>query len=560
MPKATSPSRGQFFFLLILLLAAGLRFVHLGSAPLSEFEAGAALAAKAVAQGQPTDLGAQPGYVLLTSLLFRLLGTGNALARLWPAVAGLALVALPYYWRKTLGQTVALVLSLFLALDPGLVALARLAGGSSLSLAAGLWAASLLLRGRAVVLAGALAAAALLAGPGVYLGLAAAALTWRLERTKLPSPPWQAALPAFFATLVLGGTLLFSAPQGLSGLGQGLAAFLLGHGYPAGVSIGEMLFALFGYGLPALLLGLPHLLRAEPAPGTRPAAIFAGLALLLGLLHPGRQVAHLAWVLLPLYWLAAAEVSRYLRRPQEEPRATYGEFALISLLMPFFAFTLARASGEDYLLYFEPGRLMPVVNPQVLLPLVVVLIAGAASLLVALGWSPRAARQGLVWALSLAACLGLLAASARYGRQTAALTHDLWQPGAATANLRPLLESVDDLSFWGASQPGALAIQRRSPSAALDWALREYPAASGQAAPALAITPADQLPVEFAAYRGQSFAWQTRRDWDAWPPNIFAWLLFRQGSQTDQHIILWARTDLFADGDASLQNFDEAIP
>lgn len=559
MPKTTAPSRGQVFFLLILLLAAGLRLVHLGTAPLSEFEAGAALAADALAQGQPADLGTQPGYVLLTSLLFRLLGTGNALARLWPALAGLALVALPYYWRKSLGQTVALVLALFLALDPGLVALARLAGGPSLSLAAGLWAASLLLRGRSG-LAGALAAAALLAGPGLYLGLAAAALVWVLARPKLPNLAWKAALPAFFTTLVFGGTLLFSAPQGLSGLGQSLAAFLLGQGYPPAVSLGEMLFALLGYGLPALLLGLPHLLRAQPAAGIRPAAFFAGLALLLALLH--RQVADLAWVLLPMYWLAAAEVSHYLRRPDDEPRATYGEFALILLLMPFFAFTLARASGEEYLLYFEAGRLLPVINPQVLLPMIVLLIAGAASLLVALGWSPRAARQGLVWALSLTACLGLLAASARYGRQTAALAHDLWQPGAATADLGPLLKSVDDLSFWGASQPGALAIERRSPSAALDWALREYPAANGQPAPALAIAPADEQPVELAAYRGQSFAWQTRRAWDAWPPNIFAWLLFRQGSQEHQSIILWARSDLFVDGDTNLnlQNFDEAIP
>ncbi|MCW5876621.1 MAG: hypothetical protein KIS85_07030, partial [Anaerolineales bacterium] len=414
MQKPNGPSRGQFFFILILLLAFGLRFVNLGQLPLSEFEARAALAADALAHGQPGDLGAQPGYALLTSLLFRLLPSSNFLARLWPALAGLALVALPYFWRDKLGHKTALVFTLLLALDPGQAALARLAGGYSLALSAGLWAASLLARGRALT-AGVLAAAALLAGPSLYFGLVAAGLAWLVARPQLPALPWRKALPPLLITLALGGTLLLSAPQGIAGAGLTLAGFLFGQAQLAPASIGRVLFALLGYGLPALGFGLLHLLRRRDSV-TLPAAAFAAAALLLVLLHPQRQVADLAWVLLPLWGLAAAEISLHLRAPVEEPWATYGQFGLISLFSIFLAILLAQTSSGTYLLFFEPGRLLPVVNTQLGLALMVLLVAAAASLLIGLGWSGRAAIQGLAWSLSLTACLCLLAAGSRYGR------------------------------------------------------------------------------------------------------------------------------------------------
>ncbi|MCW5876123.1 MAG: hypothetical protein KIS85_04490, partial [Anaerolineales bacterium] len=118
-----------------------------------------------------------------------------------------------------------------------------------------------------------------------------------------------------------------------------------------------------------------------------------------------------------------------------------------------------------------------------------------------------------------------------------------------------------ELSWGGAGPREALAVQARSQSAALRWALRRHPQASGgQAAPALALAPATQdPPAEFAAYRGQSFALQAEPAWEGWPPNLFAWLIFRQAPIASEHIILWARSDLFLDG-AGLDNFQEAIP
>jgi len=83
--------------------------------------------------------------VLLTGLLFFLFGDSNAIARLWPALAGSLLVLLPWTFRGYLarypaGRIAGLVLAFGLALDPGLVAASRLAGGPMLAAGFGLLA------------------------------------------------------------------------------------------------------------------------------------------------------------------------------------------------------------------------------------------------------------------------------------------------------------------------------------------------------------------------------------------------------------------------------------
>jgi hypothetical protein len=51
------------------------------------------------------------------------------------------------------------------------------------------------------------------------------------------------------------------------------------------------------------------------------------------------------------------------------------------------------------------------------------------------------------------------------------------------------------------------------------------------------------------AYRGQDFAWWAYPDWPSGLPQDWPrWLVFRQGPQREEHIILWARGDLFPDG------------
>jgi hypothetical protein len=546
MAKKSTFTVEQVFYIGILLLAIFLRFAFLGASPLTKTEAQAALPAFELAQGGAPSLGAQPAYVLLTSQLFSFFGSNEFLARFWPALFGAALALLPSFWRDLLSRKTAILLSLFLAIDPGLVAVSRLAAGNMFAIAALLFALTAWRRA-AFVWTGVFIALALLSAPTLYLGLFAALMLWLLVYRGYLNFKTSALRPAGIAAagvLLIGGTWFLRAPQGLSGLGNVFAGFIQGWVPGSGVEVAQLTFALVGYSFPALLFGGIGALRAWR---TRDQfnislSLWALSSFVLAFVYPGRQVADLLWGLIPLWALAAGQISLYLHLPNEERRAAFGEAGLILLLSTFFTIMLAKVSMHDF--GTEGFAQYAFVAGGVLL------LASLASFLVAFGWSRQAAANGLVWALSILFVLGLLSASTRFMRPGPLLANELWQPGPAAGQAALLTSSLNELSMWQLGQFQSLPVELRRDDTALRWVTRLLPPADAQeASPAVLITAmAEEQPAELSAYRGQSFAWETHRAWQAWPPNVFGWLLFRQAPTFNQEIILWARLDLFADG------------
>jgi hypothetical protein len=133
----------HLLYFVALLVAFGLRFINLGESPLSPHEAAQAWPAWLAATGTQVANAPAPTSALLYGLqswLFFLTGGSDALARLLPALAGTALVLLPWWWRAWLGRGAALVVAWLLALDPWLTALSRAGDGAILSIALGLLA------------------------------------------------------------------------------------------------------------------------------------------------------------------------------------------------------------------------------------------------------------------------------------------------------------------------------------------------------------------------------------------------------------------------------------
>ena len=240
--------------------------------------------------------------------------------------------------------------------------------------------------------------------------------------------------------------------------------------------------------------------------------------------------------------------------PQREKAAAFGHSGLMLLLLIFLGQMLAKQSLAD------PGS--ELARFYLLLAGGVILLGAIATVLIAFGWSRQAAASGLVWALSFFFSIFLLSASMRFARGAAATANDLWLPGPAAGQTRLLLSSLRDLTAWETGQLQELPVDLRVESAALRWELRNLPeeiSSESGAAPALIITLAeDSQPAEAISYRGQSFALEVQRAWGGWPPNFFRWLLFRQAPTLTQQAILWARPDLFPDGDLSLQNETDA--
>ena len=117
-------------YILIGMIATGLRFYALGAQPLRESEAAQALAAWRFYQG---NLKGATGYSPLLFLgnvfCFALLGASEAMARLVPALSGTVLAVLPYFLRRHLGRSGALAASILLALSPSTLFFSRHLGG-----------------------------------------------------------------------------------------------------------------------------------------------------------------------------------------------------------------------------------------------------------------------------------------------------------------------------------------------------------------------------------------------------------------------------------------------
>ena len=161
--SSRSKATETVLYFLAITIAITIRFLHLGAQPLSDYEASWALQSLGVAQGARPVLDPNPAYILLAAVNFFIFDASNFLARFWPALAGSLLALAPLFLRGRLGRIPSLILAFGLAIDPGLVALSRLAGGPILAIAFAVftWIAWEQDRPR---LAGMLAALALLSG------------------------------------------------------------------------------------------------------------------------------------------------------------------------------------------------------------------------------------------------------------------------------------------------------------------------------------------------------------------------------------------------------------
>jgi hypothetical protein len=574
---------------LAFLIALGLRLVQLGTAPLTDSEANFALQALHIANGTRPLLGPQPAYILLTSVLFLIFESSNFMARLIPGIMGSVMVFAPMLFRGQLRPRPALILAFLFAIDPGLVALSRLAGGVVLAVAFTLFAWGMW-NHRRFVLAGIFAGLALLSGTSIWMGLLGLGLAWLFIRVverkpftedsdmpvpdsediddSIPAPQsstqgyqFRPLALALIATLILAGTLFFTVPNGLSAWVGSLPAYLSGWVTSTGMTPGRISFILFIYEPLALFFAILSMIRGFRTGSGRiiRLSIWLAVSLLLAIFY--RQVGELAWVILPLQTLAALEIARSLVVfPSERIEVGVVTTALL-ILLTYIWFDIA-AIGLDPFNQFVTA--IPVIgsiqNPRYAILFGALGILILCILFVAFGWSARIAWLGTTWAFLIYLTVYSLGAAWGASGVRNPSGVELWttDPRPAQANL--LLQSVDDVSEMSVgedqSQP-VTVVGVNSP--ALEWLLRNHAvekvaALDPQAVPPLIITPPmDNLNLP-AAYRGQDFTWRQFVQYENMQrPEWWRWLVNRQLPRTDEVIILWARDDLFPDARQSSQ-------
>lgn len=566
-------------YLLAFFLALFLRLLNLGQSPLTDGEAAWALQALQVAQpGAASSLpGASPAYIFLTGITFSIFGASEFLARFWPALVGALIVWLPCSFRHEMGRKAALILAFGLAVDPGLVTVSRQASGPMLALGFSLFALAAW-HARRLAWAGAFAGLALLSGPAFWQGALGLGLAWLLYRLLLRSTTRpgevfdesdpQTALPtradilrglvALFAAVLLVGAYLLRYPQSLASLMGSLSAYLDGWTMPSGVSPLAILISLFVFQPLGIIFALVSLGRwlvrhfqreiDLPYPMLLPL-LWLLISLVLTLVYPARQVSDLVWVLVPLWALAADGLAVYL--PDEKPSViSWLQAGLVLVLAALFWNTLIATSQ------IVPQTELPWPAVQLGILFGILALGAMTTALVSLGWSWTVSRDGLVWGLTAAFTIYSLAILWGSAQLRPNQPQELWGPAPGIGQVRLVQETITDLSEWHTGLGNKIEIVSTIDTPSIRWALRDFtqvryiPEIPIGEMPAVLLTrQSAETPELTAAYRGQDFVWWLRPAWDGpLPADFVSWLTFRKAELEFEHIILWARSDLFPGG------------
>ncbi len=572
-----------WLYTLAFLLALSLRLIQLGALPLTDAEAEPALQALHITQGLKPALSPHPFYILLTTPLFFIYGgAANFLARFISAIVGSALVFAPLLFQGRLKPRPGLILAFFIALDPGLVTISRTAASGIFAvtfiiLAWGFWINH---RPR---LAGTFAALALLGGPAIWPGLLGLAIAWAIrqglegrsakeeaqpqeERPSLQSPisnlessisnlksptsnpELRSALISFLAAFFIAGTLFLVIPNGLSAALGSIADYVSGWMLPSGVPSRRLFLSLLIYQPAAIILALAAIGRGWWRGSRRiiQLNIWLLVAVLLVVFYPARQVSDLAWALIPLWVLAALELTRYFDILPQERAETLG-VVLLTLFILVFAWLDFTAS----LWVSAPS---PEFSLRIWLLAGSIVLLAVSIMLVAFGWSVRVARLGGIWGLVLGLSILSLGGTLGAAGLRGASNPELWWPTARPMQAGLINATINDLSEWGSGDDNALPVVILNiDSPALEWAVRGHQVTNAKAldpaaSPAFIITSFEIDPSLAASYRGQDFMWRQKTSWDILSINDWMrWVALREAPQENETIILWARADLFLD-------------
>ncbi len=600
-------------WLLVGLLALWLRGWRIDAAPLRLPEAeNSLLAWRFVHDGQSpaADAAYSPALFSGQAAFFLLFGAGDAIARLWPALAGLGLTLAPLLMRRQLGRGAALATGGLLALSPTAVLLSRTATGDvltalgSLLLVAGLWRmadetkeplSSLILAvpalGLGLILSSSpLAYSALIALVGalaLLLGTAQSAdpdayPRFRQVWARLGQP---AHLKLGLALFAGGLTLLSTAfVWNVGGLGAMADLFVrwldgfviwsddLGWGYPFTL--------LLAYDFMILLLGgigvLIALLRLRPS-GLY-LIFWAGVSLLLALVRSGHGPGDVLLALVPLACLGGVALEGLAHALRREGRwRDEGLILLISL--PLWAVlwaNLTRYVAAPYQLV-ETSALFQVDFPTrlgrvILMAFLLLLVLGVFGLLQGSASALRGAGLSLVIVLTLSTWAAAWGAS----HARPADPRELLLVEPTSPQVRLMRASLERLSndHYQAAHAIDLTVQAPADEAALlAWYLRDFPTlfvdrlGPEVSSPAVVGPQPPPTPNLGPDYIGQTFV--LRRSWRPLElgckttpvstlrgeqvgildcSGLFRWLLYRQSppQPEEQAVVLWVREDLWS--------------
>jgi hypothetical protein len=369
------------------------------------------------------------------------------------------------------------------------------------------------------------------------------------------------------AAVFFAGTLFFAIPGGLGAMAGSIPAYLSGWlpstGGAVYASIGQIFAALLLYEFLPLILGLWGAVRGLLRRNAFDQFLLVWWVVAFGLVlaYPAHQAADLVWSLIPLWLLAARQMTRLASVPSVDRLTSLSQAVLTALIVAFISMTFvslintAPATLWEYWVRLAGAALMLV----------------ASTGLIAWGWSREVALRGLAWGICAVLVIYTTAAVWNAAGLSGRASHELWSGSSLVRQADLLKNSLHDLTLQGpviSDGPDLAVVNASSPS--LRWLLRDvqkisFPTQlSRDASPALVISAGQagqqgQEDLALAAmYRGQDFTLTESIDWELLKPaDWFRWMVFRRlpaDALLQERVILWARSDFFPGGIPAVSN------
>jgi len=551
-------------FLVIFAIAIFIRFLNLGKLPFGDVEAATALQALRLSQGSAL----QPaGNVLLTNLMAAwmfLFGNEAWGARFFSALAGSLLVMLPFIFKKHFNQRVLIVISFWLAIDPGFVAMSRQINSTGLAILLSGLAYLAFLEQKSIWL-GILSGLLLLSGSSFWFGLIPIALAFAITYLRKSTGGAARIEPvrvfdwlnrpkfviAFLLTLVLAGTFGFIFLSQFNGIISAILSLFSQPSIENQLSFRSIIRMLLLYQFPLLFFGLTGLftIRKQSATLFQFLVFWLFFVVIALLLVPAKAIPYVLWLELPLVIAAASFLVRGFNIAEEDLHS----IALIGGI---------GIAVFGFLILISNNLFTGIINTsQSPVSKEFLIIAGIVMVLIAIfliGWSLswRVAGKSLLIVAVFYSLLFTVSAAWNASGLRLPYQNEMWTLSQIPKDSDLLIKTISEYSLWNHGNAFAaeiLVVSFDSPS--LEWELRDFNNVnfvnhfSSASNPELIITPANQQIEMLQSYRGEGFSYFSGPNWTVLIPSEWRkWVLTRQipANMVDRtDIILWVRNDLF---------------
>lgn len=552
--KTSSQDKQAFLLIIALILGIFVRVLLLDQARFTESELilshNALLAARGIAQETSTA----PAYTGVTTLLFFLFGSGDFLARIWPALFGVSMIVIPWFWKDLMGKKASLILSFLLALNPVFVTFSRAINPGVFAIGGILWVLTFL-KLKKPYLSAVFLAIAFLSGAAFWNTLLIPGIAYLLARLFLEEKALEALkthfdlktllrfdlILVFLVTVFLFSTSFLLEPQGLGGAGSSFVGFFRQFTQGFEKPFYHPIYLLLAHNLLFIVLYFLQLIRKVAALDEKQVGFF-GLLTIISLIY-AMLVSRSSFemLMLPVLFLliVAADALAEMRLAKEEFNFLNLTISVFTLaLLGFIAMNLRRLAVLNF------G------TPQ-FTSIALIILAGLI-LLASSWWLAKFAlpdkNVGKVMLISLLFLLAVLNLSSLYRgigvdqpyRANEFLGKSVFMPNDTFS------EVFDEFNLTGRNLAQLGSYQLVDLPEHLGWYFREFSIFSPQSDATLIMSRSSDMPGTDVDYRGMNIVLERSVDWKT--GGIIGYLKGLTGGKMnyiDQKAVLWIKTSLF---------------